>query len=106
MRSIGRAIVTKKHGEKHNRLFDVILRVSEALLCFHASGASLLRSTTRAIVPKKRAEKHNGLVDVFLRFSEALLCFHASGASFLRSITRAIVSENMGKSIIDFLTSF
>ena len=39
-------------GKRKIDFFDVILRLSEALVCFHASGDNFLRSITRAIVNK------------------------------------------------------
>ena len=43
----------KKHDGKRKIVFvDVISRLSEALVCFRASGDNFLRSITRAIVNK------------------------------------------------------
>ena len=38
--------------ENVNLIFDVILRLSEALVCFRASSDNFLRSITKAIVDK------------------------------------------------------
>ena len=76
--------------------FDVILKHSEALVCFRASGDNYLRSITRAIV-NKNVGKRNMVFDVILRLSEALVRFRASGDNFLRFITRAIINKNNGK---------
>ena len=43
--------------ETYNLLFDVILRLSEALVCFRASGDNFLRSITRAIVNKNDGKR-------------------------------------------------
>ena len=75
---------------KSNLFFDVILKLSEALVCFRASGDNFLRSITRAIVNKNDGERKIDFFEVILRRSEALVCFRASGDNFLRSITRAI----------------
>ena len=82
------------------------MRLSEALVCFRASGDNLLRSITRAIVNKNVGIRIIDFVVVILRLSEALVCFRASGYNFLRSITRATVDKNDGKRKIDFLTFF
>ena len=79
--------------------------LSEALVCFRASGDNFLRSITRSIV-NKNVGKRKIVFDVILRLSEALVCFRASGDNFLRSITRAIVNKNDGKRKIDFLMLF
>ena len=49
---ITRAIVNINDGKRKIDFFDVILRLSEALVCFRASGDNFLRSITRAIVNK------------------------------------------------------
>ena len=84
----------------------MILRLSEALVCFRASRDNFLRSITRAMVYKNVGKRKIDFVEVIFRFSEALVCFRASGDNFLRSITRAIVTKNIGKRIIALLTSF
>ena len=78
------------------------MRLSEALVCFRASGDNFLHSITRAIVNKNVGKRKIVFVVVILRLSEALVCFRASGDNFLRSITRAIVNKNDGKRKIDF----
>ena len=81
------------------------MRLSEALVCFRASGDNFLRSITRAI-EKKKIGNVKMIFYLILRLSEALVCFRASGDNFLRSITRAIVNKNDGKRKIDFLMLF
>ena len=48
MRSITRAIVNENDGKRKTDFVDLILRLSEALVCFRASGDNFLRSITRA----------------------------------------------------------
>ena len=72
------------------------MRLSEALVCFRASGDNFLRSITRAIVNKNDGKRKQKIA-VNLRLSAALVCFRASGDNLLRSITRAIVNKNDGK---------
>ena len=58
--------------EKYNWLFDVILRLSEALVRFRASGDQFCALSSEVFA-------------FHLRLSEALVCFRASGDNFLRS---------------------
>ena len=76
--------------------FDIILRLSEAFVCFCASGDNFLRSITRAIVIKNDGKRKMNFFYVILRLSEALVCFRCSGDNFLRLFTRAIVNKNDG----------
>ena len=87
-------------------LFDVILKLSEALVCFRASGANFLRSITRAIVNKNDGKRIIDFLMSFWDFQKLSFVFVPPGLICLRSITRAIVNKNDGKRIIDFLTSF
>ena len=73
------------HWETQNWFVDVILILSEALVCFRASGDNFLRSITRAIVNKNDGKRKIDLVDLILRISGALVCFRASKTNFLRS---------------------
>ena len=82
------------------------MKLSEALVCFRASGDNFLRSITRAIVNKTDGKRKIDFFDVILRLPEALVCFRASRDNFLRSITRATVDKNDGKRKINFLTLF
>ena len=76
-----------------NCFFDVILRLSEAVVCFGASGDNFLRSITRAIVNKNIGKRKIDFFVVILGLSEAHVFFRASRDNFLRSITRAIVHK-------------
>ena len=49
----------QKWWQTYTWLFDVILRLSDALVCFRASGANFLRSITRAIVNKNDGKRRN-----------------------------------------------
>ena len=69
------------------------MRLSEALVCFRASGDNFLRSITRAIANKNVGKRKIDFFDVNLGLSEALVCFRASGDNFLRSITRPVVNK-------------
>ena len=80
--------------------------LSEAPVCFRASGDNFLRSIIRAIVNTNDGERKSDFFDLILRLSEALVCFRASRDNFLRSITRAPVHKNDGKREIDCLTLF
>ena len=79
------------------------MRLSEALVCFRASGDNFLRSITSAIVNTNHGKRKIDFFDVILRLSEALVCFRASGDNFLRSIARAVVNKDDGKRKINFL---
>ena len=58
------AIVNKNNG-KRKSVFDVILRLSEALVCFRASGDNFLRSITRAIVNKNVGKRKIDFLTLF-----------------------------------------
>ena len=51
----------KKHGEKYNGLFDVNLSFGEALVCFHASGASFFALYHQGYSYRKIEEKYTRL---------------------------------------------
>ena len=48
-----------------NLFFDVILKLSEALVCFRASGDNFLRSITRAIINKNVGKRKIDLLTFF-----------------------------------------
>ena len=73
--------------------FEVISRLSEALVCFRASRDNVLRSITRAMLNKNDEKRKKLFFDVSLRLSEILVCFRASRDNFVRSTTKAIVNK-------------
>ena len=56
-RSIARAIANKNDGKRKIVFLTLFLRLSEALVCFRASGDNFLRSITRAIVNKNDGKR-------------------------------------------------
>ena len=64
MRSITRARVDQNDG-KGKVDCDVILKLSEALVCFRASGDNFLRSITRAIVNKNDGKRKIDFLTLF-----------------------------------------
>ena len=82
------------------------MRLSDAVVCFRASGDNFLRSITRATVERNDGKRKIDFVEVILRLSEALVCFRASGDNFLRSITRAIVKKVLGNVKLIFRSYF
>ena len=71
-----------------NLVFDVILRLSEALVCFGASGDNFLRSITRATVNKNDGKRKVDFLTLFWDFQKLSFLFRTSGDNLLRSITR------------------
>ena len=64
------------------------MRLSEALVCFRASGDNFLRSITRAIVNKNGGKRKIDFLTLVWDFQELSFFFRASGGICLRSITR------------------
>ena len=58
-------IEIKNVGERIFFFFDGILGLSEALVCFRASGDNFLRSITRAIVNKNVGKRKIDLLTLF-----------------------------------------
>ena len=81
LRSITRALVNKNVG-KRKLFFDVILRLSEALVCFRASGDNFLRSIARAIVNKNDGKRKIDFLTSFLDFQNLSLVFAPLGITF------------------------
>ena len=55
----------KNHGKRKIDFVDVILRISEALVCVRASGDNFLRSITRAIVNKNVGKRKIDFLTLF-----------------------------------------
>ena len=63
-------------------VFDVILRLSEALFCFRASRANFLRSITRAVGNKKKGKRKLDLLTSFWNFQKLSFVFAPPGITF------------------------
>ena len=68
--------------ETYTWVFDVILRLSEALVCFRASRANFLRSITRAIVNKKEGKRKIDFLTSFWNFQKLSFVFAPPGITF------------------------
>ena len=79
MRSITRAIVNKNDGKRKIDSVDVILRLSEALVCFRASGDNFLRSITRATVNKNDGKRKTDFLTLFCDFQKLSFVFAPPG---------------------------
>ena len=62
--------------------FDVILRLSEALVCFRASGHNFLHSITRAIVNKNNGKRKMDFLTLFWDFQKLPFVFAPQGTTF------------------------
>ena len=63
-------------------LFDAIWRLSEALVCFRASGANFLRSITRAVVNKNDGKRKIDFLMLFWDFQKLSFVFAPPGITF------------------------
>ena len=68
--------------EPYNVFFEVILRLSEALVCFRASGDNVLRSITRAILNKEDGKRKIDFLTLFLDFQRLSFFFAPPGITF------------------------
>ena len=69
----------QKWWQTYTWLFDVILRLSDALVCFRASGANFLRSITRAIVNKNDGKRIIDFLTLFWNFQKLSFVFAPLG---------------------------
>ena len=79
---ITRVIVNINDGKRNNWFFDVILRLSEALVCFRASGDNFLRSITRATVNKNDGKRKMDFLTLFWDFQKLSFVFAPPGITF------------------------